>query len=549
MERSRLDELNRPGEGGDFGTDTLPARMTRVIESVVYDLTCGRSVFVSGPAGTGKSVLVKNVCHILEHLTKRPAVRCAPTGIAARVISGMTVHHQFGIARREIYLDMPEGKQRDRAIMRLRGQSPCCIVIDEVSMVRRDLFDVAGRLIANVNGYARPHAKMDVPLLVVGDLLQLPPVVKPAELAELQRHYRTKATEMLPCSSGRWVDFDFRCYELTDPLRQGEAASADYVWALGDVRVHGPAAKDGLAWLAANTRQTPDPGAPRILPHVEDVKRANAHAIHAILDNYAVHEVHLEDRIFEVNAALGNEADNRGWLRSVGHVRRDDDANVICEGAEVIIGANNVDDGYVNGDIGFVRAIDLKHESPEWVDVVMRDDPNKVVRVTRTQLDHCVLWDRECLRTHLRAKGLSLTDDGRLAGKDRLSSRDLLTNGDAYASALDPDSDVRYFDLVTHTLTTLPVQLAYAMTIHKAQGQTIGRLDVDTRSLWAPGQFYVAVSRCRRASDLCLLGGIDASSVHVSEEARAYLDHVDWVADDDLRTFDDDTADTTGGNS
>jgi hypothetical protein len=54
--------------------------------------------------------------------------------------------------------------------------------------------------------------------------------------------------------------------------------------------------------------------------------------------------------------------------------------------------------------------------------------------------------------------------------------------------------------------TNFPVNLAYAMTVHKAQGATLEQLRVDLRGLWEPGQAYVALSRARGAGGLYIEG-------------------------------------------
>lgn len=70
--------------------------MTRIIESVVVDLLDGINVDVSGSAGMGKSVLVRNVSKIISLLTGRDVILCAPTGIAAVNVHGRTVYSEFG---------------------------------------------------------------------------------------------------------------------------------------------------------------------------------------------------------------------------------------------------------------------------------------------------------------------------------------------------------------------------------------------------------------------------------------------------------------------
>lgn len=67
------------------------------------------------------------------------------------------------------------------------------------------------------------------------------------------------------------------------------------------------------------------------------------------------------------------------------------------------------------------------------------------------------------------------------------------------------------------TATNFPVTLAYATTIHKAQGATLEGMVCDLKRLWEPGQAYVALSRLRTGSGLTLTGW-DASSIRVDPE-------------------------------
>lgn len=63
-------------------------------------------------------------------------------------------------------------------------------------------------------------------------------------------------------------------------------------------------------------------------------------------------------------------------------------------------------------------------------------------------------------------------------------------------SALDGDGNV------VMTAQNFPLSLAWATTIHKAQGASLDRLIVDLRNLWEPGQAYVALSRVRSGQGL-----------------------------------------------
>lgn len=71
------------------------------------------------------------------------------------------------------------------------------------------------------------------------------------------------------------------------------------------------------------------------------------------------------------------------------------------------------------------------------------------------------------------------------------------------------------------TARNFPVNLAWAMTIHKAQGTTVDRLRVDLRRLWEPGQAYVALSRCRSTEGLSVEGW-NPQSIIADPEVRRF---------------------------
>lgn len=71
------------------------------------------------------------------------------------------------------------------------------------------------------------------------------------------------------------------------------------------------------------------------------------------------------------------------------------------------------------------------------------------------------------------------------------------------------------------TVTGLPLILAWAITMHKSQGQTISPLTVDAKDIFEAGQFYVAISRGKSLSQICIKH-FDASAVMVNREAKKY---------------------------
>ncbi len=142
-------------------------------------------IFLTGKAGTGKTTFLHN----LKKKTHKRMVVTAPTGVAAINAGGMTLHSFF---------QMPFGpfvpgseNQEDRRRFSKEKiniiKSLDLLVIDEISMVRADLLDGVDAVLKRYRRSALPFG--GVQLLMIGDLLQLSPVVKDAEWQILQQYY------------------------------------------------------------------------------------------------------------------------------------------------------------------------------------------------------------------------------------------------------------------------------------------------------------------------------------------------------------------------
>lgn len=160
-----------------------------------------QSVFLTGKAGTGKTTLLKKIISS----THKNAVIVAPTGIAALNAGGVTIHSffqlpfagfipEFGAApqfSQFIKLETKDtlmrhfsmNKQRQAMIRNLE-----LLIIDEVSMLRADLLDAIDWTLRNVRRINEPFGGVQV--LFIGDLLQLPPVVKTEEWSILRQYYQ-----------------------------------------------------------------------------------------------------------------------------------------------------------------------------------------------------------------------------------------------------------------------------------------------------------------------------------------------------------------------
>lgn len=137
----------------------------------------GQSVFFTGPAGTGKSVLMRSIIAALKKKYARDPEKVAvtaSTGLAACNIGGMTLHSFAGIGLGKEDAQTLVKKVRRNPKAKNRWLKTKALIIDEVSMVDGELFDKlsqVGRIIRN-NG--RPWG--GIQLVITGDFFQLPPV-------------------------------------------------------------------------------------------------------------------------------------------------------------------------------------------------------------------------------------------------------------------------------------------------------------------------------------------------------------------------------------
>ncbi len=161
-----------------------------------------RSVFLTGKAGTGKTTLLREIIQT----THKNTVVVAPTGIAALNAGGVTIHSMFQLPFGGFIPENTtphfsentkfETKATLRRHFKMGGLKKSVIrnmellIIDEVSMLRADLLDAMDFMMQTVRKKAVPFGGVQV--LYIGDLLQLPPVIRDEEWQTLRNYYKGK---------------------------------------------------------------------------------------------------------------------------------------------------------------------------------------------------------------------------------------------------------------------------------------------------------------------------------------------------------------------
>ena len=180
-----------------------------------------RSLFLTGKAGSGKTTFL----HALKAEAVKQLVVVAPTGVAAINAGGMTIHSFFQLP---FGLHIPGANRAQQSHShRLARQkvglirSLDLLVIDEISMVRADMLDAIDQVLRTYRETSAPFG--GVQLLMIGDLHQLPPVVKPEDWEMLQAHYATPYF----FSSQALQQTDYVSIELKHIYRQSDQSFID----------------------------------------------------------------------------------------------------------------------------------------------------------------------------------------------------------------------------------------------------------------------------------------------------------------------------------
>lgn len=160
-----------------------------------------KSIFLTGKAGTGKTTLLRKIIAT----THKNTVVVAPTGIAALNAGGVTIHSLFQLPfaafvpdNKELpyFSDTVKFENQDSLVRHFNMNTTKkavirnmeLLVIDEVSMLRADILDAMDFMLRKVRRNELPFGGVQV--LFIGDLLQLPPVVKTEEWRLLHKYYR-----------------------------------------------------------------------------------------------------------------------------------------------------------------------------------------------------------------------------------------------------------------------------------------------------------------------------------------------------------------------
>ena len=461
----------------------------------------GANVLLTGPAGSGKSELLKR---LVEHWNETgvPYALCATTGIAALQIGGQTLHSYFKVrpsddeestTSEDLYRIMYDRFKKGYWAKIIRPwKSLRILVIDEVSMIRPALLSKLSGLLQLVR--ASGGAFGGIQCIFVGDFFQLPPVGVIKYLFEYAWFYDMIQERLVLDQIFRQTDTNFT--GLLNRMRINALTNDDY--AMLESRVGAEVSKFGVTptelW---STKRDVEAYNQMKLGQLDG--QAQSFARHSGLKmghRRVLSEGDSKAAAFLLDKFL-HDADLPETLVLKGPV-----ADVVADtkpsvGAQVMLTYNlDQERGLVNGSRGVV----VGFEMPE-----ARHRPASSSILTDFDTDETKAY----IRGHVAPKVTFLCGDTKVT---------ILVPYVRWSRTLDIRDDVRPLAYAW----SIPLKLAWATTVHKSQGQSLDCVSVCLdRSMFADGQAYVAVSRVRSFDGLTITK-FDRSAIKSNEKVAEF---------------------------
>lgn len=326
----------------------------------------GKNLFVTGKAGTGKTMLLQKIVELYS--AKRMLVVLAPTGVAAEHSNGVTMH---SFLKLPLTPYLPRHRYSslysldDYAIEVVKKLD--VMIIDEISMVRCDMLDAADMILRHYRKSRKPFG--GIQLIMFGDLYQLMPVTKNEDWDVLKTHYRSSyffCSEVLQ-------KMEYYVLSLEKVRRQNDKS---FINLLNNIRLGKVKAKD-IDFL--NTRYEPDFQAKKD-DQVVMLKVKNNQT-----DNYNEEQLSKLKGVEKTFWAIEDNWSPEKYPTSF--------KLVLKKGARVMFVKNDTKDRqYINGTMGYVVGF-----SESYIKV-KRDDSDSIIFVERQT------WDRLSYKINKKTK-------------------------------------------------------------------------------------------------------------------------------------------------
>lgn len=498
----------------------IPIILSKEQETVIELAEKGHNIFYTGSAGTGKSVLLREMIKVLKtkYGPERVAVT-ASTGLAACNIGGITVHSFAGIGLgngdvTKLYRKVRRSKKNVKRWSEIK-----VLVVDEISMLDGELFDKLDYIAQKIRKNGLPFGGIQI--ILCGDFFQLPPVTKDAS-TPMKFAFQSEA----------WRKAIHVTIMLEKVFRQ--QGDSKFIDMLNQMRLGRIDPETELEFRKLNRPLPDDDIIPAELYSTRvEVDRANRSRLNR-----------LPGQVFTYNAIDGGLLEDQEMKDRLLQNFLAPKQLQLKIGAQVMM-IKNIDAQLVNGSLGKVIAFmdpetylfystiltdsnispddmeELKNKPESLKELYGGDEEEDVQRTSKKKESffngnsNVVPQDDldDSLFDFMSEIETSNEDAKKNIERKKTIIKELYKNADSKKRL--PLVTFKTADMTTRTVLVepedwaiedenekplvsrvqLPLMLAWSLSIHKSQGQTLPKVKVDLQRVFEKGQAYVALSR------------------------------------------------------
>lgn len=446
--------------------------MVTTAQSIVDKLESGRSVFLTGGAGVGKTWTTRA---ILDNY-RGQVIQCGTTGVSAlNLPNGMTLHSIFGLPVLE-YPTLSLWASQSTRMLAQSHQYPSLLqsiemireasllIVDEISMCSAWLLEI---LDVRLRIWRRNYLPMGgITVLFVGDFLQLPPVYAHNHLNLGVSKPPPIRTKWYAFESPVWYALGLETVELTEIKRQTEG---DFMNVIGKLRWGSPLTLTERKSIMSRSSDQPPECAIEIMIQRTLVFQRNRTALAALKAPDVRYKFPYTTRTSQVRLQKQLIQDVEQTL----YLQRGEKAQIFRLGTHVMLIVNSKchDVSYVNGDRGIIVGF-----SDSMLNQYTLEEFHPAQAMSANAGFPVVEFERTGQRVLVRPHTFSR----------KIQSKGIVTS---FAE-----------------VSAVPLCLAWATTVHKCQGSTIsGTLHINCKMMnFIPASFYVAISRVTDLANLTL---------------------------------------------